>query len=216
MFIINGGRSCGTTEYNKLSKSAFLFNLSFVRGKVLLFVTYVILIEAWLEWEEIFLVNVQKRDLDICLHGLPLAPFLWIFQRRKSTGERLTDNHRGAKIYFNNKLTHYGKSNTVGYYRGEITVYHPLCSHAQQEKVGERKQQKGERLSDGLFGRRGRSARRQALELSGPVNGHFLAGVWGSWGYPQRRSEVKWVTMFEVRPAVIAPNIQQMSGSSAC
>lgn len=49
-------------------------------------------------------------------------------------------------------------------------------------------------------------------ELSGPVNGHLSSGVWGSWGYPQRHGEVKWVTMFEVRPAVIAPNIQQMSG----
>ncbi|KAK5864531.1 hypothetical protein PBY51_015768 [Eleginops maclovinus] len=52
-------------------------------------------------------------------------------------------------------------------------------------------------------------------KLSRPVNGHLSSGVRGSWGYPQRHGEVKWVTMFEVRPAVIAPNIQQMSGSSA-
>lgn len=52
-------------------------------------------------------------------------------------------------------------------------------------------------------------------ELSGLVNGHLSSGVRGCWGYPQRHSEVKWVTMFEVRPAVIAPNIQQMSGSPA-
>lgn len=128
----------------------------------------------------------------------------------------MTDNRRGAKIYFNNKLTHYGKSNTVGYYRGEITVYHPLCSHAQQEDVRGRKEQEEERLfSDGLFGSERALGSSAGPELSGPVNGHLSSGVRGSWGYPQRHGEVKWVTMFEVRPAVIAPNIQQMSGSSA-
>jgi len=63
--------------------------------------------------------------------------------------------------------------------------------------------------------KRGRLAHRQAPKLSGPVNGHLSSGVRGSWGYPQRHGEVKWVTVFEVRPAVIAPNIQQMSGSAA-
>ena len=48
------------------------------------------------------------------------------------------DNHHRAKIYFNNKRTHYGKSNMVGYYHGEVTVYHPLCSHAQQESERDR------------------------------------------------------------------------------
>lgn len=65
------------------------------------------------------------------------------------------DIHHGAKIYFNNKLTHYGKSNMVWYYRGEITVYHPLCSHAQREKVREGEKGNEERLSDGLFGSEG-------------------------------------------------------------
>ncbi len=155
------------------------------------------------------------KSLNICLYGRPLPPCFSIFQRREATGERLTDNRRGAKIYFNNKLTHYGKSNTVGYYRGEITVYHPLCSHAQRETVRKRKQKEEERLSDGLFGSEGARLIGRPLKLSGPANGHLSSGVWGSWGYPQRHGEVKWVTMFEVRPAVIAPNIQQMSGSSA-
>ena len=52
------------------------------------------------------------------------------------------DNHCRAKIYFNNKLTHYGKSNMVGYYHGEITVYHPLCSHAQQERERDRERRR--------------------------------------------------------------------------
>lgn len=112
---------------------------------------------ARLELEEVFLGNKSVTSTSACTADLFL-PFFPIFQRRNATGERLTDIHCGAKIYFNNKLTHYGKSNTVGYYRGEITVYHPLCSHAQREKVGE---QKEERLSDGLFGRRRRLAHRQ-------------------------------------------------------
>lgn len=65
------------------------------------------------------------------------------------------DNHCGAKIYFNNKLTHYGKSNMVGYHCGEITVYHPLCSQAQQEKVRKRQKLKEERFSRELFARDG-------------------------------------------------------------
>lgn len=54
--------------------------------------------------------------------------------------------------------------------------------------------------------------RRRPTALASLANGHLSSGVRGSWGYPQRHREVKWVTMFEVRPAVIAPNIQQMSG----
>ena len=76
----------------------------------------------------------------------------------------MTDNHRRANIYFNNKLTHYGKSNTVGCYRGEITLYHPLCSHAQQEKGKGRRRQKEERLSDCLEAHRQAQKTQQAGE----------------------------------------------------
>lgn len=47
-------------------------------------------------------------------------------------------------------------------------------------------------------------------------NGHLSSGARGSCWSPQRDSEVKWVTVFEVCPAVIGSNIQQMCGSSAC
>lgn len=65
---------------------------------------------------------------------------------RKASRERLTDNRRGGQIFYsNNKLRLCGKSNTVGFYRCEILVYHPLCSHAQQEKVSETKEQEQHR-----------------------------------------------------------------------
>lgn len=95
----------------------------------------------------------NEIDLSVRLSDRPLPLFFSIFQRRKATAERLMDNHRRAKIYFNNKLTHYGKSNTVGSYRCEITAYHPLCSHALQQKARQTKEQEEERLSDGLLGR---------------------------------------------------------------
>lgn len=77
-----------------------------------------------------------------------------------------------------------------------------------------RRKKKKERFYDGLSGGKQGLAHRLAPELSGPVSGHLSSGVQGSWGYPQRHSGVKWVTVFEVRPAVISPNIQQMSGIS--
>lgn len=91
------------------------------------------------------------------------------------------------------------------------THFVPMLSWRESDRQRNRRR----RLSAGLLGRQGWLVCQHAPSSAGWVNGHLSSGVWGSWGYPQRHSEVKWVTMFEVCPAVIAPNIQQMSGSSA-
>lgn len=61
---------------------------------------------------------------------------------RKASRERLTDNLCGGQLFYsNNKLRLCGKSNTVGFYRCEILVYHPLCSHTLWGKGSETKEQ---------------------------------------------------------------------------
>lgn len=143
-------------------------------------------------------------DLSLCFW-----PFI-----RKRHGRAIDRQPPPSQNLFQQQADQYEKSNMEGCC-GEIAAYHPLCSHAQQERTTGRD---GKRRSRGFFMMDCSRARGLGWsvdpELSGPANGHLSSGVWGSWGYPQRHGEVKWVTKFEVRPAVIAPNIQQMSGIS--
>lgn len=129
------------------------------------------------------------------LCGWPLSSFLLsnlISGMRKASRERLTDNRcRGQLFYSNNKLRLCGKSNTVGFYRCEILVHHPHCSHtlcsaagkSQWDKRAEVQRQGGDGVDWG--GRRGgggakgikRARPKGTGWFSVPVNGHLSCRV---------------------------------------
>ena len=137
--------------------------------------------QARLELEQYFFIYKSVTSTSAWRSELFLSCSSFPQEEAQAAGEQLTDNRRRARIYFNNKQTHYGKSNVVWYYRGEITRYHPLCSHAQRGVRSEREGGRRRRRREAFWGivwKRGWPARRQAALSAGP--GERALVIWSA------------------------------------